>query len=111
MLPVLVALTLLLTAADHWTTYVCLHAPVSGWIVTEGNPLAAWLFQRFGLGPAIALDTAVTILAVVSLVATPLVPLRVKQGFFACVALWTAWAVVNNVHAIAAMGLSPLGGV
>jgi membrane-bound metal-dependent hydrolase YbcI (DUF457 family) len=111
MLPLLVALMLVLTAADHWTTYVCLRAPVSGWVVSEANPLAAWLFQHFGLGPAIALDTTVTLLAVASLVATPLIPLRFKQVFFAGVALWTAWAVVNNVQAIAAMGLSPLGGV
>jgi hypothetical protein len=109
MLPLLVALTLLLTAADHWTTYVCLRTPVSGWVVTEGNPLAAWLFHRFGVGPALALDTSVTLLAVTCLVGTPLVPLRAKQIFFAGVALWTAWAVLNNVQAIAAMGLSPLG--
>ena len=35
--------TLLLTAADHWTTYLCLHAPVDGWAVSEANPTPSTL--------------------------------------------------------------------
>ena len=46
MLALLAVLTLALTAADHWTTYLCLRAPVEGWQVTEANPLASWLFAN-----------------------------------------------------------------
>ena len=45
MLRALTGLTLLLTGADHWTTYLCLRLPVEGWEVIEANPLADWLFQ------------------------------------------------------------------
>jgi hypothetical protein len=110
MLYILVALTLLLTAADHWTTYLCLRAPVAGWQVTEGNPIAGWLFQGMGLVPGILLDSAVTLAAIAFLLSTALVPRPVKSGFFLAVILWTGWAVINNMSAIRLMGISPLGG-
>ena len=110
MLHLLVALTLLLTAADHWTTYLCLRAPVAGWEVTEANPIAEWLFHGLGLVPGILLDSAVTLAAIVFLLTTALVPRAVKSGFFVAVIFWTGWAVINNVQAILLMGLSPLGG-
>ena len=49
MLHWLAGLTVVLTAADHWTTYLCLRGPVEGWRVSELNPLADWLFATFGL--------------------------------------------------------------
>ena len=110
MLPALVAFTLLLTAADHWTTWLCLRSPVPGWEVSEANPLADWLFRSIGLGPGILLDSAVTLAVLALLVSTPLLPHTAKSGFLAVVVAWTAWAVVNNVHAILALGISPLTG-
>jgi len=110
MLHILVALTLLLTAADHWTTYLCLRAPVSGWQVTEANPIADWLFQGMGLVPGILLDSVVTLAAIAFLLSTALIPRAVKSGFFLAVIFWTGWAVINNVNAILLMGISPLGG-
>jgi hypothetical protein len=111
MLHILVALTLLLTAADHWTTYLCLRAPVAGWQVTEANPIANWLFQSVGLVPGILLDSAVTLAAIAFVLGTALVSRSVKGGFFLAVVAWTGWAVVNNLNAILVMGISPLGGV
>jgi hypothetical protein len=110
MLHSLVALTLLLTAADHWTTYLCLRAPVPGWQVTEANPIAEWLFHSVGLVPGILIDSAVTLAAIAFLLGTALVPLAAKRGLFLAVIAWTAWAVINNVKAISVMGISPLGG-
>ena len=110
MLHLLVALTLLLTAADHWTTYLCLRAPVPGWQVAEANPMADWLFQSVGLVPGILLDSVVTLAAIAFLLSTALIPRAVKSGFFLAVIFWTGWAVINNVQAILLMGLSPLGG-
>lgn len=110
MLHTLVALTLLLTAADHWTTYLCLRAPVAGWQVAEANPIAEWLFQSIGLVPGILVDTAVTLAAIAFLLSTTLVPRAAKSGFLLVVVAWTSWAVVNNVSAILTMGLSPLSG-
>lgn len=106
---ILAGLTLLLSAADHWTTYLCLRAPVSGWQVTEANPLSDWMFAQLGLVPGLLLDSAVTLVAVVFLVSTNRLPEVVKGTFLALVVASTAYAVSNNLDAIARLGLSPLG--
>ena len=105
----LATLTLLLAAADHWTTYVCLRAPVNGWSVSEANPIAEWLFGSIGLVPGLMLDSVITLAAVAFLLSTRLFTATVKGAFFAAVSLWTFYAVLNNVRAIDALGLSPLG--
>lgn len=110
MLQGLALLTLLLTGADHWTTYVCLRSPVAGWEVVEANPLAEWLFTSAGLVPGLAIDSAVTLVAMGFLLWTDRVPHAVKLAFLSLAALWTAAAVVNNLDAIHRLGLSPLVG-
>jgi len=108
---ILVLLTLMLTAADHWTTFVCLRRPVDGWSVTEANPISEWLFASLGLVPGLLLDSAVTLVAIAFLLTTDLVPKPAKGLIFAAVAMWTGYAVLNNVQAITALGLSPLGSI
>ncbi len=103
---VLALLTLLASAADHWTTYLCLKAPVAGWDVTEANPLADWLFASVGLVPGLLLDSVITLCGVAFLLLTPAVPQKAKTVFFATVCMWTTLAVVNNIHAVRSMGLS-----
>jgi uncharacterized protein YacL len=108
-LRILALLTVLVSAADHWTTYLCLRAPVPGWQVAEANPVADWLFQTLGLVPGLLLDTLVTILAVGFLLSTTAIPHTVRAAFLTVVTVWTAFAVVNNVQAMQALGLSALG--
>ena len=108
MLYLLAALTLALTAADHWTTYLCLRTPIEGWIVTEANPLADWLFQAAGLVGGLAIDTAVTVAAVAFLVSTRRLPTAAKHACFGVIALTTGYAVLNNLGALESLGLSPL---
>jgi hypothetical protein len=79
---------------------------VPGWQVAEANPVARWLFDTLGLIPGLALDSAVTIAAVVFLIGTPLIPLRARAAFLALVCVWTLVAVANNVQALQALGLS-----
>ncbi len=105
----LALLTLLISAADHWTTYLCLRQPVPGWQVAEANPLADWLFSMAGLVPGLAIDSAVTVCGVAFLLVTQAVPETAKGVFFAIVIAWTSFAVMNNLQAIDALGLSPLG--
>ena len=109
MLQILTLFTLLLTAADHWTTYLCLRAPAPGFEVSEANPIADWLFGSLGLVPGLALDSVVTLAALAFLLSTALIPKPAKRVFLLVVIAWTGYAVVNNLHAIAAMNLSPLG--
>jgi hypothetical protein len=108
---ILVLLTLILTAADHWTTFVCLRRPIAGWSVTEANPISDWLFANLGLVPGLLLDSAVTLGAIAFLVTTDLVPRSAKGLIFAAIVVWTGYAVLNNAAAIAALGLTPLGSI
>jgi hypothetical protein len=101
--------TLALSAADHWTTYLCLRSPVSGWQVTEANPISDWLFQVVGLVPGLLVDSAVTVAAVAFLLTTRRLPIFVKKGFLTLVVVSTGYAVFNNYRAIEALGISPLG--
>jgi len=108
-LRVLVALTLLLTAADHWTTWLCLHRPVEGWLIEEANPLADWLFGWAGLVPGLVVDSGVTLAAVAFLATTTGFSKRTRCSLLASIGVATAYAVANNLHAIASLGISPLG--
>ena len=106
---ILAILTLLVSAMDHWTTYICLRSPVEGWSVTEANPIADALFQHYGLVQGLVIDSVVTLLAVGFLLTTRWLSPLAKRLFFATVIAWTGFAVVNNLHAIEMMGLWPLG--
>jgi len=105
----LALLTLLLSAADHWTTYLCLRTPLEGWEITEANPLAEWLFGAAGLVPGLWIDSAVTVVAVGFLLSTRLLSESAKVCFFSLIAVWTGIAVLNNLKAISVIGLSLTG--
>ncbi len=101
---------LVLSVADHWTTYLCLRQPVDGWLVHEANPISSWLFASIGLVPGLLVDSAITLGAILFLLSTRVFPVRAKTAFLAIVSAWTAYAVHNNLTAIAVLGLSPFGG-
>ncbi len=105
LLKILAVGVILVSTADHWTTYLCLRAPVAGFDVMEGNPLAAWLFDQIGLVPGLLLDTLVTIGAIVVVIRSAILPHGLKLGFFAAVCVWTGFAVVNNLAILQALGL------
>jgi hypothetical protein len=100
---------LMLSAADHWTTYLCLREPVDGWLVHEANPISDWLFSEVGLVPGLLVDSVLTLVAVGFLLTTRVFPPAAKGAFLLIVSAWTAYAVHNNLGAIQALGLSPLG--
>jgi hypothetical protein len=102
-------LTLLLSAADHWTTYLCLRSPVNGFDVSEANPIAAWLFHSVGLVEGLLIDSVLTVFAVAFLLTTRRMPRAAKLAFLVAVIGWTGVAVANNLKAISVLGLSPLG--
>ncbi len=101
------AFTLLLTGADHWTTYQCLRAPIEGWTVVEANPLADWLFQGVGVAAGLAVDSLVTLVAIGFLVSTTRFDNGLKLSLLAFISLTTGYAVVNNLQAMSNLGLSP----
>lgn len=111
MLRVFAITTILLTCADHWTTYLCLHAPVDGWSVVEANPIAKWLFGWAGLGTGLMIDSIVTLGAVLFLTKTNVFARTLKIALLAIITLSTGYAVVNNLSAMSHMGLAPWSGV
>jgi hypothetical protein len=111
MLRVFAFTTILLTCADHWTTYLCLRAPVEGWLVVEANPVAEWLFGWAGLDTGLLIDSAVTLGAVFFLATTGVFSRPMKTSLLAVIAISTGYAVFNNLGAISRMGLAPWSGL
>ncbi len=109
MLHLLALVAMLFAIADHWTTYLCLRAPVAGWDVLEANPWAAWLFEHFGLVGGLLLDTGVTFLALVVVVQTPLFGSLSKTAVLGLLIATAGYAVQNNIEAVLRMGLSLTG--
>jgi len=105
MLALLAGLVVLLTALDHWTTWLCLSTPVSGWSVSEANPVAARLFEAVGLVPGLAVDSALTAAALVFVLRTGWLGRAGKSGCLLLLAGTTGFAVVNNLEAAHALGL------
>ena len=110
MLRVFVITTILMTCADHWTTYLCLHAPVDGWSVVEANPIAEWLFGWAGLRNGLVIDSLLTLGAVLFLSTTDVFGRTLKISFLAVITMSTGYAVINNLAAISRMGLAPWSG-
>lgn len=105
----LAAVAILLSSADHWTTYLCLREPVEGFQVTESNPLSRWLFAQMGLVPGLLLDACATLLALWVVVHTQLIPGNAKVIFLAGVCGWTTAAVVNNYQILSSLGIVVTG--
>lgn len=103
--------TILLTCADHWTTYLCLKAPVAGWDVSEANPIADWLFAHAGLFGGLLIDSLVTLGAVLFLLTTGMLARPVKVGMLALISCATGYAVANNLDAIQRMAIAPWSGL
>ena len=103
------ALALLFALLDHWTTWLCLHAPIPGWDVREANPLAAWLFGSVGLAEGLWIDSVVTLGAVLLVARTQRVPRPVKFGLLGLLILTSAFAVANNFEVVQRLGLSATG--
>jgi len=111
MLRGLAILTIALTGVDHWTTYLCLSAPVDGWLINEANPVAQHLFEIAGLGPGLAIDTLITVAAITFLITTHIFDRTIKIGLLGVITVSTGYAVVNNLDGITRMGIAPWSGV
>ncbi len=92
----MLAALFVLTGLDHWTTYVALTTPAPGWLVEEGNPGAAWIFETFGLVPGLLIDGLISVAFVAFVVWVRWIPLKVKVAAFAGINVVTLAAVINN---------------
>jgi hypothetical protein len=111
MLRLAAALALLCALLDHWTTWLCLRAPVPGWDVREANPLAAWLFGSVGLAEGLWIDSLVTLGAVLFVARTQKVSRPVKLALLGLLIVTSAFAVANNFGVIQRLGLPATGAV
>jgi hypothetical protein len=101
---VLGALVLLFNTLDNTTTFLCLRNPAEGFEVIEANPLARWLFDAVGLVQGLVFESIITLAAVAFLVLTQTLPTRLRLSLLAILILLPAWAVVNNLQVMAAIG-------
>jgi hypothetical protein len=111
MLRIFAITTILLTGVDHWTTYLCLNAPINGWSVVEANPVAEWLFSWAGLGIGLMIDSCLTLFAVLFLTTTTIFGRSMRVGLLAIITVATGYAVFNNLGAISRMGIDPWAGI
>lgn len=102
------ALVVLFNLADNTTTFLCLRHPVAGFEVVEANPIARWLFASVGLVEGLVLEMLLTTAAIAFLVVTQRIPSRTRLLLLVVLALLPAWASLNNLLVIRAVGL-PLG--
>lgn len=105
MLRAFAALALLLALLDHWSTWLCLRAPIPGWEVSEANPLAAWLFGRVGLVEGLLIDSLATLAAVLVLVHTARLGRPLKLALLGLLISTSAFAVANNLGVIRQLGV------
>jgi hypothetical protein len=94
----------LLTAGDHYTTWLALHAPVPGWEVTEANPIARWLFGTFGLVGGLAVDSVLTFVAGIWGYRARVAE-ETKIVVCLVICLTTGYAIWNNAQALYSTGI------
>jgi hypothetical protein len=94
----------LLTAGDHYTTWLALHAPVPGWTVIEGNPVARWLFDTFGLVGGLFIDSVWTFAAGVYCYKARVAE-ETKIVVCLVICLITGYAIWNNAQALYSTGI------
>lgn len=95
----------ILSAADHYTTYLMLSTPTPGWTVWEANPVAKWLFDTFGLGLGLTIDTIFTFVAGLWAYQTQVVFEEFKIVCCLVVCAGTGYAVYNNVQVLYTTGV------
>jgi hypothetical protein len=98
-------LILLFNVLDNATTYLCLRAPAENFEVFEANPVARWVFEQVGLAEGLALEMLITAAAVCFLTLTPRIPSPVKLALLGLLAVLPAWAAMNNLHVMQAIGI------
>lgn len=91
---------------DNATTFLCLRAPVAGYDVVEANPFARALFDSLGLVPGLLLETVLTTATVAILVWSGRISLRLRFALLMVLALLPAWASVNNLLVMRAVGIT-----
>lgn len=105
------ALVLLLNVADNATTYLCLADPVQGFLVTEANPVARWLFDSLGLLEGLIFEMSVTTGTVAFIVWSSILQPRLRLTILVILIVLPGIAVWNNVQVIEALGILPGFGI
>ena len=100
----LIAVFMAVTAGDAYTTWACLHDPVS-WVF-ESNPMANWLFGFFGLLPGLVIDGAITLLILVWLGCTKRLWIWIKMVILIMGIAITVYAIHNNYQVMIEMGIA-----
>jgi hypothetical protein len=108
MLGLLFGLALILGAADHWTTWLCLTGGFGDTTIVEANPLAAWLFETLGVRAGLTIDSVVTATVLLFLVRTRRLPRRAKLALLATLVAISGHALASNLRVLQTLGATPV---
>jgi hypothetical protein len=100
----LIAIFMLVTIGDAYTTWACLRSPVPG--VFEANPIAHWMFGYFGLLPGLIIDGVITLLTLVWIGCTKRIRAKLKLFILILGVAITSWAVYHNYGIMIELGLA-----
>lgn len=99
-------LLMLLVIGDNVSTYLCLTTSSDVYHTWEANPISAWMFQAFGMIPAMLLQTVIKLAALVwvySLIGDSRSNLRVTWVTVMLLIVVTGYVNLNNWYAYSLM--------
>lgn len=100
----LIAIFMMVTIGDFYTTWACLSDPASG--TFEANPIANWMFGFFGLLPGLIIDEMITLLILVWLGFTKRIHTSFKLFILLLGITITTLAVFYNYQVMIEIGIA-----
>jgi hypothetical protein len=97
-LKILFVLLILANLGDNISTYLALALPaIEGMLITEANPIAAWIFETMGLVKGLIFEFVLSIGILFWLMGVKNIPYKWKVVIFVGILIPTVYAVINNV--------------
>lgn len=105
-LKILFVLIILANLGDNFSTYWALTLPAKeGMLITEANPIAAWIFEAMGLVKGLIFEFVLGIGLIWWLMGVKDIPYRWKVVIFAGILIPTVYAVINNIGVLTSAGV------
>lgn len=97
-LKILFVLLILANLGDNISTYLALTLPAKeGMLISEANPIAAWIFEAMGLVKGLVFEFVVSVMLFYWLMGVKDIPYKWKVVIFVGILIPTVYAVINNV--------------
>ena len=105
-LKILFVLLILAFLGDNISTYFALSLPAKeGLLISEANPIAAWIFEAMGLVKGLIFEFVLSIGLLYWLMGVKTIPYKWKVVIFAGILIPTVYAVINNIGVLTLVGV------